>query len=200
MAPASTLPRWRPVSVRGRRCARGGIGCGGIATAPAQREDGHESTQRELRQGPPRDRRSIQSSSPLCSPAASGDHPTTPRRHEGDRAGGGTGVPPCRRLRARTMYGVNTRDEIREFLASRRARIIPERRARKRRPDSVARAYLLLSRSAGQLLVNFSQSKQRLCDCSEEGKAPVTRLFACRAGRIRTADLLTPRQSQGFSK
>jgi hypothetical protein len=45
---------------------------------------------------------------------------------------------------------------------------------------------------ASQLLVNFSQSKQTLCDSSEGRKPPVTRTFACRAGRIRTSDLLTP--------
>ena len=49
-------------------------------------------------------------------------------------------------------------------------------------------------------LSTFRPSKQRLCDCSEEGKPTVTRLFACRAGRIRTADLLTPRDGQRVSK
>jgi hypothetical protein len=45
---------------------------------------------------------------------------------------------------------------------------------------------LLLSRLAtrGQLLVNFWQSKQSLCNCSEARKRPLTRPFTCRAGRI----------------
>lgn len=44
--------------------------------------------------------------------------------------------------------------------------------------------YLLIGRSAGQLLVNFSQSKQHVFESIEQGKGPVTRPFACRAGRI----------------
>jgi|SRR5687767_287714 hypothetical protein len=35
-------------------------------------------------------------------------------------------IPPCPGLDGPTMYGVNTREQIREFLASRRAKITPE--------------------------------------------------------------------------
>jgi hypothetical protein len=81
--------------------------------------------------------------------------------------------------------------------------------------------------SSGQLLVNFSQSKHRIVRFQENLDSRVTRRFAplgwtygplyrasrgqtsqemvseqgfCRAGRIRTADLLTPRQGSSISK